>query len=191
VSKGKKRIGKKYTKEEHDKKIGSILITPVGSAAGTLAEIYSQADFIKSIDDLHMFMNAVKEGGTGFAFSMLVSQMTVLNAVFNTKIQAARKSDTIDEGNYHADIAFRAQNQCNRTMRTLLELQNPKRATFIKQQNNLQVNQGESEKEKKVKPTNELLEHDHESRLDFGKKKETSGSHKEMEAVESVNRTED
>jgi hypothetical protein len=41
----------------------------------------------------------------------------------------------------------------------LFEYKNLKRATFIKQQNNLQINQAGEEKEKSVKPANKILEH--------------------------------
>ena len=62
-------------------------------------------------------------------------------------------------------MAFRAQARCNRTLRTLLEFKNPKRATFIKQQNNMQINQANEEKEKTLNPTNKILEVNYESKV--------------------------
>ena len=179
----------KQEQNEHEKKIGQILISPFGSAADALSEIYSQADFITSINELHVFTEVVQEGKSGYLVGMLVSQMTVLNALFNAKISAAQRSDTIDQGNYHADIAFRAQALCNRTMRTLLELKSPKRATFIKQQNNMQINQTEEKKEKKVKPANELLEVNHDARLDTRTQTQAGRSHTTLETVGKGKRT--
>ena len=176
---------------EHQKKIGQILISPFGSAADALSEIYSQADFITSINELHVFTDVVQEGKSGYLVGMLVSQMTVLNALFNAKISASQRSDTINQGNYHADIAFRAQALCNRTMRTLLEFKNPKRATFIKQQNNMQINQAEEKKEKSIEPANELLEANNESRLDSGTPEETGGRNQEVETVGEIHRAKD
>ena len=163
-------------------KVGQILISPFGSAADALSEIYSQADFVTSINELTEYTKVLQSGKMGLVEGMLVSQMVVLNAVFNTKITTARKSDTINEGNYHADIAFRAQALCNRTMRTFLELKSPKRATFFKQLNQ-QFNQGEDEKEKTVKPANELLEIDHDARLDTRTPQEAIGSDTTLETV--------
>ena len=91
-------------------------------------------------------------------------------------------------------IALRAQNQCQRTLKTLLEYKNPKRTTFIKQQNNAtnqQINEGELKEisEKEINPANKLLEENHEARLDTGKTKEAVTVNSEVETVGELERT--
>ena len=92
----------------------------------------------------------------------------------------------------HANIAFRAQSQCNRTLKTLLEYKNPKRsATFIKHQINTlnqQINEAEKS-EKEINLANEILEVNHESRLDPRKTEETIGSDTPLETLGEDDRT--
>ena len=144
-----------------------------------------------SLDFMNEVIDGVLAGSLDAAESLLTSQAYLLNATFATEIIAARESQYIAEGEFHANIALRAQNQCQRTLRTLLEFKNPKRATFIKQQNNLQVTQAEDEKEKGVEPANEVLEHDHESRLDTRAPQEASRSNQDLETVGKIHRPKD
>jgi hypothetical protein len=191
----KKKKTKKNDKiisgEEHDKLVGRMLISAPGSAAGTLSDIYKQADFLKTFHDVGEAISAVHNDSLKVAESMLVSQVYVLNSLFNAHASAEIKSRYIEEKEMHANIALRAQNQCNRTLKTLLEFKNPKRATFIKQQNNLQINEGDQEKEKKVSPANELLEVNHDARLDPGTPQEAVRGDTTLETVEKVDGTED
>lgn len=190
---------KKPTKEERikqkqkklDKKTGQLLISAPGGAAYALSEIYSQAEIMQSFHDVMDAIKAVHGDSLRVAESMLVSQAYVLNATFNTAITSARKSEYLPSSEYHANLALRAQNQCQRTLKTLLEYKNPKRATFIKQQNNLQINQAEEKKEKNIKPANELLEVDHDARLDTGTPQESIRGNQEVETVGEVHRAED
>ena len=186
---GDQQLGLKEMLDENDyKAIGLFLVTSPGSAAKTLTDICHQAD----IDDVHEFLSEVignvNNGDMTAPESLLVNQAYTLNKVFHTQITKAHDSKFIEQGQFHSDMAFRAQAQCNRTLRTLLEYKNPKRALFIKQQNNLQINQASEEKEKSVKPANELLEIDHESRLDTGAPQEAIRGDKTLETVEGIHR---
>jgi hypothetical protein len=181
---------KEMLDEKNYKAIGRYLITSPGSAAKTLTDICTQAD----IGDVHKFLNEiignVNNGDMTAPESLLVNQAYTLNTVFHSFITAASKAEHLEVAQFRADIAFRAQNQCQRTLRTLLEFKHPKRSTFIKQQNNLQVNQSpEKKKEKKVKPANKLLEVNHEARLDTGKTQEAVRVNSELETVGELDRT--
>ena len=184
----KERI--KQKQKEHDKLVGHFLITAPGGAAYALSEIYSQAELIQSFDYVMDSINAVHDDSLKVAESMLVSQAYVLNATFNTAITSARSSEYLPSAEYHSNLALRAQNQCQRTLKTLLEFKNPKRTTFIKQQNNMQINQTEEKKEKNIKPANELLEVNHDARLDTGTPQEAGAGNQEVEAVGKVHRAE-
>ena len=180
----------KSSKEETGKKIGQLLISAPGGAAYALSEMFSQADLVQSIEDVVEAIKSVHGDSLKVAESMLVSQVYTLNALFNTQTASAIKSNYIPEAEMHASIALRAQNQCNRTLKTLLEYKNPKRATFIKQQNNLQINEAENS-EKNIKPANELLEVNHDARLDTGTPQEASRGNQEVETVGEIDRAED
>ena len=182
---------RKLMEEENDELAGQLMISAPGGAAYALSEIYSQAGMMQSFNYIMDSIKAVHGDSLMVAESMLVSQAYVLNATFNTAITSARKSEYLPSAEYHANLALRAQNQCQRTLKTLLEYKNPKRATFIKQQNNLQINQAEEKKEKNVNPANELLEVNHDARLDTGTPQEASRGNQEMETVGEVHRAED
>ena len=65
------------------------------------------------------------------------------------------------------------------------------RYTFIKQQNNLQINEGEQKKEKTIEPANELLEVNQDARLDTRATQETVAVDSEVETVGEVDGAED
>ncbi len=192
--KHKKKDGnKELTGEKHDKLVGKLLITAPGGAAFALSEMYSQADFMQSFNYIMDSIKAVHDDSLRGAESMLVSQAYVLQALFNTQATYAIKSTYTPEAEMHANIAFRAQSQCNRTLRTLLEYKNPKRATFIKQQINTlnqQINQTEK-LEKNVNPANKLLEVNHDARLDTGTPQEGVRGDTTLETMGEVHRAKD
>ena len=135
----------------------------------------------------------VIDGDLSVAEAMLIDQAHVLQSIFVNMTGSMHAAEYISGMEAYGRIALRAQNQCQRTLRTLLEYKNPKRATFIKQLNQ-QFNQGESSREnseKNVKPANELLEVSHDARLDTGTAQEASRSYQEVETVGEVHRAED
>jgi hypothetical protein len=128
---------------------------------------------------------------------MLLSQAHVLQAMgtfFTMKLSGAEYLNQVEA---YSRIALKAQNQCRQTLATLGELKNPKRTTFVKQQNNAvnqQINNGGVEQsENQEKPdnsANKLLEEDSPSEwMDFGETEETSGVNQGLEAVGAVDRT--
>lgn len=125
--------------------------------------------------------------------SMLFDQSQVLQTLFTYFIQNMSEAKYIDNLEVYTRLALKAQNQCRQSLATLGELKNPKRATFIKQQNNAvnqQINQNENSK-KLEKEANELLEVIPSERLDTRETQETIGANSELETVATVNGAED
>jgi hypothetical protein len=145
----------------------------------------------RCLDDLKFQIDRIKAGDLSLAEEILISQTQILQSVFNEQIQQAVRTEMVPQGEYHSKMVFRAQALCQRTLRTLLEFKNPKRATFIKQQNNLQINEGAEKNENKSEPANELLEVNHYAWLDFRTPQETVKSDTAVGALAEGNRPED
>lgn len=115
-------------------------------------------------------------GDTRMVERMLLSQATILQALFARYAEQSTRADTLPKAATLADLAMKAQNQCRRTLATLAEVRNPRRAMFVKQLNqavNQQVNNTSGATEIRKIPESkagELLEVDHAEgrRLDFG-----------------------
>ena len=175
---------------EFKKEFAKVMISPSGTSAFALEEMHDRLSWSAVRAALRDINENTFEGDLKMAEAMLMDQAMVLQTIFATHSRAMVKTETISSMEAYGRIALRAQNQCQRTLRTLLEYKNPKRATFIKQQNNLQINEAENS-EKKVEPANELLEIDHESRLDTGTSQEASRGNQEVETVGEIDRAED
>jgi len=186
-----KRKGKpKFTEKERSELLSKMYTTPSGSNTLALCALNDSADWGAMSDRLKEVNSAVIDGDITIAEALLIDQAIVLQSVFSNYTSKMANSEYLSQVEAYGKIALRAQNQCQRTLRTLLEFKNPKRATFIKQQNNLQVNQSsQKKKEKKVKPANELLEVNHEARLDTGATQETSPVDTELETVGELDGT--
>ena len=148
-------------------------------------DIESLADVMEAVSD------RVKEGDLSDLEEMLVCQTYSLQHIFMTMALKINSTTVVDHIDLFSRYALKAQNQCRSTIATLSEMKNPKRATFIKQQNNAvnqQINQDENSKNLD-KPANELLEQTNGERLDTGKTEETIGANKVLEPVEKSNGT--
>jgi hypothetical protein len=187
----KKKTEREKLEAEYLRMVGRLQITSPGSAANTLTQITPGADLAEIRDFIKEVVGNVNDGNLIAPESLLMSQAYTLNRVFHSQITAACKSDYIEQGQFHADMAFRAQAHCNRALKTLLEYKNPKRAMFIKQQNNLQINQASEENEKTMRSANKILEVDNESRLEPGTPEEAIGRDSSLETVEEDDRTKD
>lgn len=64
-----------------------------------------------------------------WASAMLLENLAVVWAMYATRAECTEQLDV------YARLALKAQNQQRQTLRTLAEIRNPRRATFIKQQN--------------------------------------------------------
>ena len=135
----------------------------------------------------------VKIGNLSNLEEMLVCQTYSLQHMFMTMAAKASGTTNPDHIELLSKFSLKAQNQCRTTIATLSEMKNPKRATFIKQQNNAvnqQINQGKNS-ENLTKPANELLEKTHGERLDTRETEEAIRTNQELETVGEVHRSKD
>ena len=72
---------------------------------------------------------------------MLMKQAVTLQEIFRTFLGRMDLEQSLDGKIAYGQIALRSQSLCRKTLGTLIEMRNPRRsATFIKQQNNAQIN---------------------------------------------------
>ena len=106
------------------------------------------------------------------------------------------KSEYLNQTETYSRIALKAQNQCRQTLATLIEMKNPRRTMFVKQQYNAvnqQVNHGQPESQSEnsknsEKPANKLLEVEACERLDIGTQREAVPANPQLETVGAVDR---
>ena len=175
-------------KKEYKELLGQLYTLPTAACSIALSALQSDADSKTLSEQLAKRTKEVIDGDLSMPEAMLIDQAFVLQAIFVNLTMNMHQAKYIKQMEAYGRMALRAQNQCQRTLKTLLEYKNPKRATFIKQLNQ-QFNQGEVKIEKKVKPANEILEVNHESRLDPRKTAEAIGSDPPLETVGEDNRT--
>jgi len=124
---------------------------------------------------------------------MLITQAQTLDALFHRMTIQAMNSDMINRLQAFSDIALRAQNQSRKTLVALADLKSPRRATFIKQQNNAvnqQVNNNlKTENLKKTeKLATELLSEVTYEKMDAGRKSQAIRDNAQTAAVEILHR---
>ena len=137
----------------------------------------------------------IQSGDLSRVEAMLIDQAHLLQAMIMYFMQHATRSDLLAGLDTYSRLALKAQNQCRQTLATLIELKNPKRTQFIKQQNNAvnqQINQERKVPAESVikskKSTNKLLDKESHERLDNGAAEEAIGANQELETVGEVNR---
>lgn len=171
--------------------LATIAIHSPCTAVKAIAELLPDASSKTLLNEIVDANLRIAKGDLLDAEQMLFNQALILQAVFAKYIKRTSEADHIDHLEAFAKIALRAQNQCQRTLRTLLEYKNPKRATFIKQQNNTlnqQINPVEQKTEKEINSANELLEVNNGTRMDSGTAAEAGRSNPHLAAVGTVNR---
>ena len=111
---------------------------PSFSAALALSELHSEEDGIdvgKMRELLAEHSQELSSGKLDRMEAMLATQAHVLQSVFTKYVGVASRAEYLVQFKGYMGIALKAQNQCRQTISVLGELKNPKRATFIKQQN--------------------------------------------------------
>jgi len=151
---------------------------PEAMAADVLESIGDGADWsatLRALNDLRA--EALGDAGdTKTVERMLLAQSVVLQSMFANYMTRASRTDMLPKLQAFADLALKAQNQCRRTLATLAEIRNPRRAMFVKQVNNAvnqQVNNSSGATETRKIPESEpgkVLEVDRAQgrRLDVG-----------------------
>lgn len=72
--------------------------------------------------------------------AQLLTQAVALQGIFETYLQKMVTSKYIGAQEIFGQLALKAQSQARKTLKTLVELKNPKTNTFIKEQSNTQIN---------------------------------------------------
>lgn len=169
---------------------------PIINSALTTYSIHNKSiDLTTITNEFENQANQIIGGDIAAIEKVLASQALSLNAIYNRMAVTMSSSDTLHQFQVYSDVALKAQNQCRKTLLALAEIKNPKKATFVKQQNvafNQQVNNGNPENLKNTaKPTNELLSEIKHETLDFGGTSETIRGNSQMEAVGALHRGKD
>jgi hypothetical protein len=148
-------------------------------------------DINKLATDLKRHLELIQGGNMIEVENSLYSQALILQDFFRRLMRMSVVTTHIDHLNTLGHLALKAQNQSRTTLATLADIKNPRRATFIKQQNNAvnqQINNSENFQEK-LRRANELLtEGQKYETLDFGRAEEAIGNYQELEAMVEVNR---
>lgn len=178
-------------------------LTPNQSAANAILALTREVeigegiqgfDFDVLVGELEKQNKAIFEGDLGQVEAMLLDQSHVLQTLFVFFIQKMAHAKYMETLEPYSRIALKAQNQCRQTLATLGELKNPKRATFIRQQNNAvnqQVNQHGENPKNLGYPANKILEEITSERLEPGTPQAAIGVNQEVEAVGENHRTKD
>lgn len=180
------------------------LLTPSESAANAIHSMTKNmvldesgttgADFPALVDNLEAVNERVANGDLRSLEAMLLDQAHVLQTAFMIYTQKMSCSEHTEQLNAFSRIALRAQNQCRQTLATLVELKSPKRATFIKQQNNAvnqQINQQPEIRKNLNDRANELLGDIPNEQLVARTAQASCRTNQGLEAVGEVDRTED
>jgi len=179
-------------------------ILPCSNAARSIASLsqyISMGDSgIKGLDtntleeSLGAFNDNLRRGSMHHVESMLLDQAHTLQAMSTHFISRLAKAEYLSQIETYARIALKAQNQCRQTIATLGELKNPRRTTFVKQQNNAvnqQINQVGLKQPKNSKipdnSANKLLNEVEHERMDIGAPQEAVGGNQQVETVGEVN----
>lgn len=163
---------------------------------------WDSIDVPSLIDQLRDQAAAVNRGDLSQAEAMLMNQATALQSLFARLAERGMNCEQVVGFEANMRMALRAQSQCRATLETLAEIKYPKAATFVRQQNvayQQQVNNAETGNNTKQSAhapahgetenkSNELLEDQHEQRLDTGTTGAAIGADKELETVGAINR---
>lgn len=149
-----------------------VFTNSIASAAITIDKLHGQTlDCPTLVDELKKSSKQINDGDTSEIEQMLMTQAKTLEYLFYDGLSKLVDLNMINHIELFTNIAFRAQAQCRKTLLTLADLKHPRRAIFIKQQNNAvtqQVNNDlKSNLEKNKKVANELLNEAEHAPLDF------------------------
>lgn len=159
------------------------------NAALTINSIHKESLHISTlITELSESFIRVKNDNFLEVEAMLLSQAHTLNVFFHHALSQASQMSMSNQIQTFSDLAMKAQNNCRKTLLALAEIRNPKRATFIKQQNNAINQQVNNNPENLKKPANEVLCEDHNAQLDERSTETSITTHTTLETLETIDR---
>ena len=123
-----------------------------------------------------------------------MTQAHTLDCLFHKMTSKAARADYIPNIQIYFEIAMKAQKQCRQTLSALVDIKHPRRATFVKQQNNAinqQINNDSDFENFQEKPANELLTEVKHETVDTRGTLKASRADKELAAVEKIHGSKD
>ena len=136
----------------------------------------------------------IRKGDLSKLEEMLYAQAVALNMMFTSLSRRATQQTNVDIKQTLTNLCLKSQNQSRNTIQTLINLKQPNKTAFIKQQTNVanghqQINNGavHSSPEKLVNMPNELLEEHHGKRLDTGTQAKAGAINTGLETVGTLN----
>lgn len=136
-----------YMEQHMNKKNVDIKINPIDSATETIVVMNMGAlphldrnnlkvDLPKLESTIKNNIAEIKKGNFEPIEAALYSQVLILQDYFVRMLTMSSLSPESNRTQLFGHLALKAQNQCRATLSALAEIQNPKKTTFIKQQNN-------------------------------------------------------
>lgn len=182
---------KAFAKKRLDPKFIAVAATTMRDESS-----FTQEHLTALSDELEQQIQQIKQGNLENLDEYLYSQAVALHQLFYRFFRTSLlRGPWLEESKVFADLALKAQNQSRKTLLALAEIKNPKRATFIKQQNNAinqQINNSENFSDKnKEKTVNELLKEPTHETLDTRGTTETISLNPSVATVEAVYRSKD
>lgn len=154
----------------------------------------------ESLDGL-MAKALAPSAGSETIESHLLASAVLLGNTATTWLSYSMKAETVEKSEMYGRLALRAQEQQRKTLKTLADIRDPKRTTFIKRQINQAINQQVNNGDKSLVATqtknfsdrnpSELLEVIPSERLDTRTQGTASGIDAPLEAVGAIHRPED
>lgn len=125
----------------------SSVVTNTVTASHFVKGSFGVLDVSESISVMNEKIAKVKAGDMSEVEATLTAQAVTLDTVFNelARRAAANMGTHMTATETYLRLAFKAQAQCRSTLETLAEVKNPRKATFVHQQNfasHQQVNNG-------------------------------------------------
>ena len=160
----------------------------------TMNAIQPETDFMELFNLCNSKTEKMFVGSTEKIESMLMNQAYTLECLFHKMTCKAMKAEYIPNMQAYLDIAMKAQKQCRQTLSALVDIKHPRRATFVKQQNNAinqQINNSAEPENFQEKPANELLTEVKHETVDTRRTFKTSRADKELATVEKIDRSKD
>lgn len=162
---------------------------------GNAGSVSNQIEFEFAKGVIEQGVEEIKSGNLAKLEEMLYSQAVALNMMFTSLSRRAANQSNLDIRAGMTNLALKSQNQSRNTIQTLINLKQPNKTAFIKQQTNVahghqQINNGVLSEILLNKP-NELLEAKDGKWLDAGTKGQNATADSTLEALGEVHRGKD
>ncbi len=152
-------------------------------------QVLGRLDLMAVADELSSQIDKIKNGDLQRLEETFTSQAIVLDNLFNSLVSKALQAPGLDMQAIVIKLALQAQKQCCQTFEALAAIKNPPTVTVMSQTNigqAVQVNNGRGDNISKPNLENELLEHTHGERLDFGTQGSASTINQNLATMEKL-----